>query len=63
MNMKCALEPCIAKGGKLVRLSQKGTERILQCSKIRKDGVQNKFRSGEIEEVHVECRKSYTNST
>ena len=39
--MSCVLQPCVDKGGERIRLTQKGRDRIIECSEIKQDGVKD----------------------
>lgn len=56
---ECVLKPCKDKGGKLITLTKKAVDKIIQCSEIRKDGIKDKVVQNDSLQVHSKCRQTY----
>lgn len=43
------------RGGKIVLLTEKEIQKIIECSEIKQDGVKNKCVNNAVTKVYVEC--------
>lgn len=51
--MISVLDPWIDKGAELINLTKKGIDRIIQCSEIGQDGVNDKFQDNVVIQVYA----------